>query len=152
MDHDDDMEHEYEPDEDADQHGDIMDDEYGVPESSHAEEDVSFSDAVPPAQIRDFCLERFRTIDFIMEPVMMEHVNQYFAADGEAAGAIEALSNSYEGKCTVVDWLIGCMLGKLNDFPIDWLIDRSDWLIDWFDWLIDWHELCAIALLSIILK
>ena len=45
-----------------------------------------------------------------MEPVLMEFLNRYFAANREAALAIEALSSSYEGVAQYVnmfaEWLI----------------------------------------------
>ena len=66
--------------------------------------------AAPVAEIREFCLEKFRSTDFIVEPVLMEFLNRYFAANGEAAFAIEALSSSYEGIAQYVnmfaEWLI----------------------------------------------
>ncbi|GAU94326.1 hypothetical protein RvY_06118 [Ramazzottius varieornatus] len=66
--------------------------------------------AVPAEEIRNFCLQKFKATDFIMEPVLMEFLNRYFAADGKPDEAIEALSSSYEGIAQYVnmfaEWLI----------------------------------------------
>ncbi|XP_055333634.1 negative elongation factor D-like [Paramacrobiotus metropolitanus] len=113
MDRDDENDPEYFAEDDGDVHDDAadhdMDDDADEP-SSLDHTSLEFSTSAPAAEIRDFCLSKFRTMDFIMEPSLMEFLNRYFASDGDAASAIEALSTSYEGLAQYVnlfaEWLI----------------------------------------------